>query len=106
MKDFCLITSMHQIFYTFDAAATSAAKSTTFRSMPSPTTNMAKELTLAFLPCNSFSTVTSGFLVDSMSYQYLVGAEIDYIDSFEGSQFTIKNPQAKTTCGCGSSFSV
>ena len=46
------------------------------------------------------------FLVDSMSYQYLLGAEIDYVDSFEGSQFTIKNPQAKTTCGCGSSFSV
>ena len=47
-----------------------------------------------------------GFLVDSMSYQYLIGAEIYYIDSFEGSQFTIKNPSAKTTCGCGSSFSV
>lgn len=46
------------------------------------------------------------FLVDSMSYQYLVGAEIDYIDSFEGSQFTIKNPNAVTTCGCGSSFSI
>ena len=46
------------------------------------------------------------FLIDSMSYQYLVGAEIDYIDSFEGSQFTIKNPNATTTCGCGSSFSV
>lgn len=46
------------------------------------------------------------FLVDSMSYQYLVGAEIDYVDSFEGAQFTIKNPSAKTTCGCGSSFSV
>jgi iron-sulfur cluster insertion protein len=46
------------------------------------------------------------FLVDSMSYQYLVGAEIDYVDSFEGAQFTIKNPQATTTCGCGSSFSV
>ena len=46
------------------------------------------------------------FLVDSMSYQYLVGAEIDYIDSFEGSQFTIKNPNATTTCGCGSSFAV
>lgn len=46
------------------------------------------------------------FLVDTMSYQYLVGAEIDYIDSFEGSQFTIKNPNATTTCGCGSSFSV
>ena len=46
------------------------------------------------------------FLIDSMSYQYLVGAEIDYIDSFEGAQFTIKNPNAQTTCGCGSSFSV
>lgn len=46
------------------------------------------------------------FLVDTMSYQYLVGATIDYIDSFEGSQFTIKNPNAQTTCGCGSSFSV
>ncbi len=46
------------------------------------------------------------FLVDTMSYQYLLGAEIDYIDSFEGAQFTIKNPNAQTTCGCGSSFSV
>lgn len=46
------------------------------------------------------------FLIDSTSYQYLAGAEIDYIDSFEGSQFTIKNPNASTTCGCGSSFSV
>ena len=45
-------------------------------------------------------------LVDSISYQYLADAEIDYIDSFEGSQFTIKNPNAKTTCGCGSSFSI
>jgi iron-sulfur cluster assembly accessory protein len=40
------------------------------------------------------------------SHINLVGAEIDYIDSFEGSQFTIKNPNAQTTCGCGSSFSV
>ncbi len=46
------------------------------------------------------------FLVDSMSYQYLIGAEIDYVDSFEGAQFTIKNPTATTTCGCGSSFSI
>ena len=45
-------------------------------------------------------------LVDPMSYQYLVGAEIDYQESLEGSQFTIKNPNATTTCGCGSSFSV
>lgn len=47
-----------------------------------------------------------GLLVDSMSFQYLIGAEIDYVDSLEGAQFTIKNPNAKTTCGCGSSFSV
>ncbi|WP_269533070.1 iron-sulfur cluster insertion protein ErpA [Chitinimonas sp. BJYL2] len=45
-------------------------------------------------------------LVDPMSYQYLVGAEIDYVESIEGSQFTIKNPNASSTCGCGSSFSV
>ena len=45
-------------------------------------------------------------LIDPMSYQYLVGAEIDYVESLEGSQFTIKNPNAQSTCGCGSSFSV
>lgn len=45
-------------------------------------------------------------LVDSMSYQYLVGAEIDYKDDINGAQFVIKNPNASTTCGCGSSFSV
>lgn len=45
-------------------------------------------------------------LIDSMSYQYLVGAEIDYKEDLEGAQFVIKNPQATTTCGCGSSFSV
>jgi iron-sulfur cluster insertion protein len=45
-------------------------------------------------------------LVDSMSSQYLQGAEIDYTESLQGSQFSIKNPQATTTCGCGSSFSV
>ena len=45
-------------------------------------------------------------LIDSMSYQYLVGAEIDYKDDLEGAQFVIKNPNATTTCGCGSSFSV
>lgn len=45
-------------------------------------------------------------LIDAMSYQYLVGAEIDYKDGLEGSQFVIKNPNATTTCGCGSSFSV
>ena len=45
-------------------------------------------------------------LIDSMSYQYLVGAEIDYKEDLEGSQFVIKNPNATTTCGCGSSCSV
>lgn len=45
-------------------------------------------------------------LVDSMSYQYLVGAEIDYTEGVEGAQFVIKNPNATSTCGCGSSFSV
>jgi adenylate kinase len=45
-------------------------------------------------------------LVDAMSYQYLVGSEIDYKDDITGAQFVIKNPNATTTCGCGSSFSV
>jgi iron-sulfur cluster insertion protein len=45
-------------------------------------------------------------LVDPMSYQYLAGAEIDYKDDLEGAQFIIRNPNAKTTCGCGSSFSA
>ncbi len=45
-------------------------------------------------------------LIDPMSFQYLVGAEIDYQDNLEGSQFVIKNPNATTTCGCGSSFSA
>ena len=45
-------------------------------------------------------------LVDSMSMQYLNDAEIDYTESLAGSQFAIRNPNAKTTCGCGSSFSA
>jgi iron-sulfur cluster insertion protein len=45
-------------------------------------------------------------LIDPMSFQYLVGAEIDYQEGLEGAQFVIKNPNATTTCGCGSSFSV
>ena len=45
-------------------------------------------------------------LVDPMSYQYLVGAEIDYKEDIQGAQFVIRNPNAKTTCGCGSSFSA
>lgn len=45
-------------------------------------------------------------VVDPMSYQYLAGAEVDYRESLEGSMFVINNPNATTTCGCGSSFSV
>ncbi len=45
-------------------------------------------------------------VVDPMSVQYLMGAEIDYKDDLEGAQFVIRNPNAVTTCGCGSSFSV
>ena len=45
-------------------------------------------------------------LIDPMSYQYLIGAEVDYQEGLEGSRFVIKNPNATTTCGCGSSFSV
>jgi iron-sulfur cluster insertion protein len=45
-------------------------------------------------------------LIDAMSYQYLVGAEIDYQESLEGAQFVIKNPNATSTCGCGSSFTA
>ena len=45
-------------------------------------------------------------LVDAMSMQYLSGAEIDYKEELEGSSFSIKNPNAQSTCGCGSSFSM
>jgi len=45
-------------------------------------------------------------LIDPMSFQYLNGAQIDYKEDIEGSQFIIRNPNAKTTCGCGSSFST
>ncbi len=45
-------------------------------------------------------------LIDAMSLQYLAGAEIDYKEGLEGAQFVIKNPNATTTCGCGSSFST
>ena len=45
-------------------------------------------------------------LIDAMSLQYLAGAEIDYKDDLQGAQFVIKNPNATTTCGCGSSFSA
>ncbi len=52
--------------------------------------------------------VTDGvkLLVDPMSMQYLMGAEVDYQEGLQGAQFVIRNPNASTTCGCGSSFSV
>ena len=54
------------------------------------------------------SVVNEGvtLLVDPMSFQYLAGAEIDYSEGLEGAQFVIRNPNATTTCGCGSSFTV
>ena len=45
-------------------------------------------------------------VVDAMSIQYLMGSEVDYTEGLQGSQFTVKNPNASSTCGCGSSFSV
>lgn len=45
-------------------------------------------------------------LVDALSYPYLVGSELDYVEGLEGARFLIRNPNASTTCGCGSSFSV
>ena len=45
-------------------------------------------------------------VVDPMSFQYLVGAEVDYQEGLEGSRFVINNPNASTTCGCGQSFSI
>jgi iron-sulfur cluster insertion protein len=53
-----------------------------------------------------FTTGKFKVLVDSMSMQYMQGAEIDYKDDLMGSSFAIRNPNAETTCGCGSSFSV
>ena len=48
----------------------------------------------------------ASLLVDPLSYQYLVGSKIDYVEGLEGSRFTVNNPQATTTGGCGSSFSI
>lgn len=52
------------------------------------------------------SSGTVKLLIDAMSFQYLKGAEIDYREDINGAQFVIRNPNAKTTCGCGSSFSA
>lgn len=45
-------------------------------------------------------------LIDPLSYQYLVGGEVDYVEGLEGSRFVVSNPNASATCGCGSSFSI
>ena len=57
---------------------------------------------------DDLAIVTDGItlLVDPLSLQYLMGAEVDYAESLHGAQFVIRNPNAKTTCGCGSSFSA
>lgn len=48
----------------------------------------------------------ASLVVDSLSYQYLVGSKVDYLEGLEGSRFVVNNPLATTTCGCGSSFSI
>ncbi|MDP0590283.1 MAG: iron-sulfur cluster insertion protein ErpA [Candidatus Endonucleobacter bathymodioli] len=55
------------------------------------------------------TVITNGdaeMVIDSLSYQYLVGAAVDYEEGLQGSKFLVKNPNAKSTCGCGSSFSI
>ena len=54
----------------------------------------------------TFSNDDVALVVDSLSYQYLHGSTIDYVEGLEGSRFTVNNPNATTTCGCGSSFSI
>jgi len=48
----------------------------------------------------------ASLLVDPLSYQYLVGAKVDYVEGLEGARFIVDNPMAATTCGCGASFSI
>lgn len=59
---------------------------------------------------NEDDTLVSNFgadmVVDPLSYQYLVGAKVDYVEGLQGARFVVTNPMAATTCGCGSSFSV
>jgi len=57
---------------------------------------------------DDLALITDGatLLVDPLSLQYLMGAEIDYTENLAGAQFVVRNPNARTTCGCGSSFSV
>ena len=53
-----------------------------------------------------FESACVAVLVDPLSYQYLTGASIDFIDELQGSRFVVNNPNATTTCGCGSSFGI
>lgn len=53
-----------------------------------------------------FANGDESLVVDSLSYQYLAGSTIDYTEGLEGSRFIVDNPNATTTCGCGSSFSI
>lgn len=62
---------------------------------------LAKQVELA-----DFDMTEVVLLIDAMSYQYLQGSEIDYQENLHGAQFVIRNPNAKTTCGCGSSFAI
>ena len=57
---------------------------------------------------DDFAVLNDGvtLVVDPLSLQYLMGAEVDYAENLHGAQFVIRNPNAKSTCGCGSSFSV
>jgi len=51
-------------------------------------------------------TESAEVVIDALSYPYLVGSELDYSEGLEGARFQVRNPNASTTCGCGSSFSV
>lgn len=55
---------------------------------------------------NDFANGDVSLVVDSLSYSYLIGSTIDYTEGLEGSRFVVDNPNATTTCGCGSSFSI
>lgn len=58
------------------------------------------------VPINEAETLNVKLLVDSLSLMYLTGAQVDYVENLQGAHFTVKNPNAETTCSCGSSFSL
>lgn len=55
---------------------------------------------------NESETLKVKLLIDSLSLMYLTGAQVDYVENLQGAHFTVKNPNAETTCSCGSSFSL